>query len=62
MNPTQAIQFIEKLGVTLESAHDCVSKLAETIAGVGVERVWRAAYTSAGWKQRSFPARSRWFT
>ena len=42
MNATQAIQFIKKHGVVLESAHGPVPNLAETAAGERIRGSWWA--------------------
>jgi len=42
MNPTQAIQFVKKHGVVLESAHGSVPNLAETVAGERIRGSWWA--------------------
>lgn len=42
MNPTQAIQFVKKHGIALESAHGSVPNLAETVAGERIRGSWWA--------------------
>lgn len=42
MSPIQAIQFIKKHGIILESAHGSVPNLAETITGERIRGSWRA--------------------
>jgi hypothetical protein len=42
MNPAQAIKFVKKHGVVLESAHGSVPNLAEAIAGEKIRGSWRA--------------------
>jgi hypothetical protein len=42
MNPAQAIQFVKKHGVVLESAHGSVPNLAETVTGERIRGSWWA--------------------
>jgi hypothetical protein len=42
MNPAQAIQFVKKHGIVLESAHGSVPNLAETVAGERIRGSWWA--------------------
>ena len=42
MTPNQAIQFVKKHGVILESAHGSVPNLAETVAGERIRGSWWA--------------------
>jgi hypothetical protein len=40
MNPTQAIHFVKKHGIVLESAHGIVPTLAEIVAGERIRGSW----------------------
>ena len=42
MTPNQALQFVKKHGVILESAHGSIPNLAETIAGEKIRGNWWA--------------------
>ena len=42
MNPIQAIRFVKKHGVILESAHGPVPNLAETVTGERIRGSWWA--------------------
>jgi hypothetical protein len=42
MTPNQAIQFVKKHGIILESAHGSIANLAETIAGEIIPGSWWA--------------------
>ena len=42
MNPIQAIRFIKKHGIILESAHGSVTNLAEIVAGKPIRGSWWA--------------------
>ena len=42
MNPTQAIRFVKKHGINLESAHGSVPNLSETVTGKRIRGSWWA--------------------